>query len=148
LYLSNFGYYFALSDYADLEVKGDIYSRGTWAVRAKSKYVWRYHFSGNLSINYRNDVTSEKGMPDYAVSKNFQLQWTHTQDPKFNPYCTLSASVNFSTSGYNRSNINSYYNSDLYSENTKSSTINYTQRFPESVWSLSMSASLTQRTKD
>ena len=147
-YLSNLGYYFALSDYIDLELTGDIYSRGTWAIRAKSKYIWRYRFSGNLSINYRNDVTSEKGMPDYAVKKNFSVQWTHSQDSKFNPYSTFSASVNFATSGYNRSNINSYYNSDLYSENTKSSTINYTQRFPDSPWSLSMSASLTQRTSD
>ena len=148
LYLSNLGYYFAICDYLDLEVTGDIYTRGTWAIRAASKYLWRYHFSGNLSINYRNDVTSEKGMPDHAVSKNFSVQWTHSQDAKANPYCTFSASVNFATSGYNRSNINSYYNPDLYSENTKSSTVNYTQRFPDSPWSLSMNASLTQRTKD
>ena len=148
LYLQNFGYYFALCDYVDLELTGDIYSRGTWAVRAKSKYVWRYHFSGNLNINYRNDVTSEKGMPDYGVSKNFSINWTHSQDAKANPYSTFSASVNFATSGYHRSNINSYYNANLYSENTKSSTINYTQRFPDSPWNLSMSASLTQRTSD
>ena len=148
LYLSNFGYYFALCDYIDLEATGDIYSRGTWAVRAKSKYVWRYHFSGNISINYRNDVTSEKGMPDYSARKNFSIQWSHNQDSKANPFSTFSASVNFATSGYNRSNINSYYNPNLYSENTKSSTISYTQRFPESPWNLSMSASLTQRTSD
>ena len=148
LYLSGLGYYFALCDYMDAEVTGDIYTRGTWAVRLRSKYIWRYHFGGNLSISYRNDVTSEKGMPDYSASKNFQVQWTHTQDAKLNPYSTFSASVNFATSGYNRSNINSYYNANLYSENTKSSTINYTQRFPDSRWSLSASASLTQRTKD
>ena len=148
LYLSNFGYYFAICDYLDLQVTGDIYSRGTWAVRAQTKYVWRYHFSGNLNISYRNDVTSERGMPDYAVNKNFQLQWTHTQDAKANPYNSFSASVNFATSGYNRSNINSYYNPNLYSENTKSSSVSYTQRFPDSPWSISASASLTQRTKD
>lgn len=148
LYLQNIGYYFALCDYLDLELTGDIYTRGTWAIRAKTKYVWRYRFSGNLSINYRNDVTSERGLPDYSARKNFSIQWTHSQDAKFNPYCTFSASVNFATSGYNRSNINSYYNSELYSENTKSSTINYTQRFPDSPWNLSLSASLTQRTSD
>ena len=148
LYLSNLGYYFAINDYMDLQITGDIYTRGTWAIRAQTKYIWRYHFSGSLSVNYRNDVTGERGLPDYSAHKNFSVQWTHTQDPKFNPYCTFSASVNFSTSGYNRSNINSYYNSSLYSENTKSSTINYTQRFPDSPWSLSMSASLTQRTSD
>ncbi|MBO5619811.1 MAG: LPS-assembly protein LptD [Paludibacteraceae bacterium] len=148
LYLSNLGYYFAICDYLDLQITGDIYTRGTWAIRAQSKYIWRYHFSGALNISYRNDVTSEKGMPDYAVKKNFQVQWTHTQDAKFNPYSSFSASVNFATSGYNRSNINSYYNPNLYSENTKSSTINFTQRFPDSPWTLSASASLTQRTSD
>ena len=148
LYLQGLGYYFAICDYLDLEVTGDIYSRGTWAIRGKTRYIWRYHFSGSLNINYRNDVTSERGMPDYQVYKNFSVQWTHTQDPKFNPYCTFSASVNFATSGYSRSNINNYYNSEAYSENTKSSTVSYTQRFPDSPWSLSLSASLTQRTSD
>ncbi|MBQ7632111.1 MAG: LPS-assembly protein LptD [Paludibacteraceae bacterium] len=148
LYLQGLGYYFAICDYLDLEVKGDIYSRGTWAISAATKYVWRYHFSGNLNISYRNDVTSEKGLPDYGVNKNFSVTWTHSQDSKFNPYNTFSASVNFATSGYNRSNINSYYNANLLAENTKSSSISYTQRFPDSPFSLSMSASLTQRTKD
>ena len=148
LYLQGLGYYFAINDYMDLQVTGDIYSRGTWAIRGQSKYVWRYHFSGNLSISYRNDVTSEQGLPDYSTSKNFSVQWTHSQDSKFNPYNTFSASVNFATSGYNRSNINSYYNPNLYSENTKSSSISYTQRFPDAPWTISASASLTQRTKD
>lgn len=148
LYLSGLGYYFAINDYMDLQLTGDIYTRGTWAVRAQSKYVKRYKFSGNFNINYRTDVTGEKDMPDYTKATNFSIQWTHTQDAKANPYSSFSASVNFSTSGYNRSNINSYYNAQLNSENTKSSTINYTQRFPDSPWSLSMTASVTQRTKD
>ncbi|MBO4690168.1 MAG: LPS-assembly protein LptD [Paludibacteraceae bacterium] len=148
LYLQGLGYYFALCDYMDLQVTGDIYTRGTWSIKAESKYVWRYHFSGNLNISYRNDVTSEKGMPDYGVNKNFSINWTHSQDAKFNPYSTFSANVNFSTSGYDRSNINSYYNPNLYSQNTKSSTINYTQRFPDSPWSMSMTASLSQSTRD
>lgn len=148
LYLRGLGYYWAMSDYTDLEVTGDIYTRGTWSIQARSKYLWRYHFSGNLSLNYRSDVIGEKGMPDYSKSNNFSVQWTHTQDTKANPYSTFSASVNFSTSGYNRSNINSYYNPTLNSENTKSSSISYTQRFPDSPWSFSLTASVNQRTKD
>ena len=103
LYVNGLGYYFALCDYMDLQVTGDIYTRGTWAIRAQSKYIWRYHFNGSLNISYRNDVTGTKGLPDYAVSKNFSVQWSHSQDAKFNPYSTFSASVNFATSGYNRS---------------------------------------------
>lgn len=147
-YLRNIGYYFALSDYADLELTGDIYTRGTWAVYAKSKYVKRYKFNGYISMNYRSDVTGERNTPDYQEAHNFNLIWTHTQDSKANPYNNFSASVNFSTSGYNRSNINSYYNAVLNSENTKSSSVSYTQRFPDSPWSISMSALVSQRTKD
>lgn len=147
-YLRNLGYYFAFNDYIDLELTGDIYTRGTWAVYARSKYVKRYKFNGNISLNYRTDVISEPDMPDYQKATNFNIVWTHTQDSKANPYMNFSASVNFSTSGYNRSNINSYYNAVLNSENTKSSSISYTQRFPNSPWSISLSALISQRTKD
>ena len=148
LYFSGLGYYFAINDYMDLQLTGDIYSRGTWAVYAKSKYVKRYKFSGNVAINYRWDVTGEKDMPDYRVDKNLSVQWSHTQDSKANPYSNFSASVNFKTSGYNRSNINSYYDVQANAENTTSSSISYTQRFPNSPWSLGLSMSITQRTKD
>jgi len=148
LYLRGFGYYFAISDHIDLELTGDIYTKGTWAIYAKSNYVARYKCRGNIDINYRVDKTGERGMPDYSEAKNFKIAWTHQQDQKANPFSTFSASVNFSTSGYNRSNINSYYNGQLNSENTKQSSISYTQRFPDSPWNISLSASITQRTKD
>ena len=148
LYLRGLGYYFAINDYMDLQVTGDIYTRGTWAVYASSKYVKRYKFRGNVSINYRWDVTGEKDMPDYNVAKNLSVQWSHSQDSKANPYNNFSASVNFKTSGYNRSNINSYYNMQANAENTTSSSISYTQRFPDSPWNIGLSMNLTQRTKD
>mgnify|MGYP003307513060 CR=1 FL=1 len=148
LYLRGIGYYFAFNDYMDLELTGDIYTRGTWAVYAKSRYLKRYKFSGNISINYRVDVTGEKDLPNYSKANNLSIQWTHQQDSKANPYSNFSASVNFSTSGYNQSNINSYYNPQLNSENTKSSSISYTQRFPDSPWTISLSTMISQRTKD
>ena len=148
MYLQGLGYYFAINDYIDLELRGDIYTRGTWAISAASKYAKRYKFRGNIGINYRWDVTGEKDMPNYSIAKNLSVQWTHTQDSKANPYSNFSASVNFKTSGYNRNNINSYYNAQAYAENTTSSTVNYTQRFPESPWSLSATMSITQRNKD
>lgn len=146
--LRGLGYYFAINDYVDLEVTGEIYTKGTWSVNARSNYRKRYKFNGNFSLSYRNDVRGEKDMPNYSAAKNFSVKWTHTQDSKANPYCNFSASVDFGTSGYNRSNINAYYNPNLTSQNTKSSRINYTQRFPDSPWSISATASITQRTKD
>lgn len=148
--LTGVGWYFAISDYMDLEVNGDIYTKGTWAVNASTKYLKKYKYSGNFSFSYRNDVTGEKGIDnDYSVAKNLSVRWSHTQDQKANPNFTFSSSVNFSTSGYNKSNINSYYNSQLNAENTKSSSINFTKRFP-SIPSLSLTGSMqiTQQTRD
>jgi len=147
--LTNGGWYFALNDYADLEVRGDIYTKGTWALRTSTSYVKRYKFRGSLSVEYREDVTGEKDLPDYDKRKNFSVQWSHSQDQKANPNFTFSSSVNFSTSGYNKSNINSYARPELNSENTKYSSVNFTKRFPN-IPSLSLSGgmSITQRTKD
>lgn len=148
LFLKGGGYYWAINDYVDLEILGDIYTKGTWAVSLNSKYNWRYHFNGNVSLSYRVDVRGEKNMPDYSKQKNFKMSWRHQQDPKFSQYSTFSSSVDFSTSGYNTANINNYYDPVEQSKNITSSSINYTQRFPESKWSISVNASLTQRTQD
>ncbi|MDE6334920.1 MAG: LPS-assembly protein LptD, partial [Muribaculaceae bacterium] len=73
--------------------------------------------------------------------------WSHSQDPKANPNMNLSASVNFTTSGYSRNDLNSYY-SPAFTENTKSSTVNMTYRFPQSKWSMSATMNVSQRTQD
>ena len=92
---------------------------------AQSTYNKRYKFSGNFNINYLKSIYGEKGDPDYSSSTNFQVIWSHSQDSKANPNMSLSASVNFTTSGYSRNNVNSYYSS-AFTENTKSSTVNLT----------------------
>ncbi|MCF0180368.1 MAG: LPS-assembly protein LptD, partial [Bacteroidales bacterium] len=147
LYLRNGGYYFAINDYVDLTLTGDFYTKGTWGVNLSSKYALRYKFSGNVQFSYMRTVTGEKGMPDYSVGTNFKAVWSHTQDSRFNPNLTLSASVNFSTSGYERSNVATYYSKDM-TQSTKQSTINVSYKFPNSLWSISGSASITQRQQD
>lgn len=146
-YLSNGGYYFALSQNMDLALTGEIYTLGSWGLRAESRYVKRYKYSGGFNISYLKTVTGDKGMPDYSKATNFQILWNHSQDSKANPNMSLSASVNFTTSGYTRNDLNSYY-SNAFTENTKSSTINMTYRFPNSKWSVSTTANIAQRSQD
>lgn len=146
-YLSNGGYYFAISQNMDLALTGEIYTLGSWGLRAQSAYLRRYKYSGSFNISYLKTITGDKGMPDYTKSTNFQILWSHSQDTKANPNMSFSASVNFTTSGYTRNDLNSYYSS-AFTENTKSSTINMTYRFPNSKWSLSSTASVSQRTQD
>ena len=146
-YLSDGGYYLALSDNMDLALTGEIYTRGSWGLAARSNYVKRYKYSGSFNISYLKSIFGEKGEPDYSSQTNFQVLWNHAQDSKANPNLNFSASVNFTTSGYTRNNQASYY-SDAFTENTKSSTINMTYRFPQSKWSMSATANISQRTQD
>ena len=146
-YLRNGGYYLALSQHADLAITGEIYTRGSWGLSAQSSYSWRYKHSGSFSVNYLTTVTGEKGDPDYNKMHNFQVLWNHSQSQKANPYLSFSASVNFATSGYSRNSLNTYY-TNAFTENTKSSTVNLTYKIPNSKWSISSTANISQRTAD
>lgn len=146
-YLRDGGYYFAINDNVDLALRGEIYTRGSWGLSARSTYAKRYRYRGTFDISYLTTITGDKGEPDYSKQKNFRLAWTHAQDAKANPNLSFSASVNFATSGYTRNDLNSYYNNS-FTENTKSSTVNLTYRFPRSKWSVSATANISQRTQD
>lgn len=147
-YARNFGYYFAINDYIDLSLYASVYTKGSWALGLTSSYKWRYKFSGSLNINYMRNVYGTPNAPDYNTASDFKILWSHTQDAKMSPNTTFSASVNFSTSSYERNNIDSQYDAALLSQNTKSSTITLTQKFGDSPFSLSVSAYLNQRTSD
>ena len=146
-YLRNGGYYMALGQHADLAITGEIYTRGSWGLSAQSSYAWRYKFSGSFSANYLTTVTGQKGDPDYNKMHNFQILWSHSQNQKANPYLTFSASVNFATTGYSRNSLNTYY-TNSFTENTKSSTVNLTYKIPNSKWTISTNANVSQRTSD
>ena len=146
-YLSDGGYYFAINDNIDLALTGEIYTKGSWGLKARSNYVKRYKYSGSFDLSYLKSIYGDKGSPDYSSSTNFQIIWSHSQDAKANPNMNLSASVNFTTSGYTRNDMNSYYSS-AFTENTKSSTVNMTYHIPQSKWSFSATMNVSQRTQD
>lgn len=146
-YMRDGGYYFAFNDNVDLALRGEIYTKGSWGISAHSSYVKRYRFRGSFDVSYLTSIYGDYGMPDYSKQTNFQVIWSHTMDTKANPNLNFSASVNFTTSGYTRNDLNSYYNSS-FTENTKSSTVNMTYRFPGTKWSLSTNLNISQRTQD
>ena len=147
-YLREGGYYFAINNNIDLALTGEIYTKGSWGIGAQSTYVKRYKFAGSFSMNYLVTVNGDKGSADYSKGTNFRVTWNHSQDSKANPNLTFSASVNFATSGYNRNDISAYYTTSQFTENTKSSTVNLTYKFPNSKWSISANANINQRSND
>lgn len=147
-YLRDGGYYFALSDKYDLRLTGEIFTKGSWGFGAASSYAVRYRFSGSFDFSYLVTKNGEKGLPDYAVGKNFRLQWSHRQDPKVHPNSNFSASVNFATSSYERSNLSSIYNPVLNSQSMRTSSVSYSHTFPEIGLSLSTTMNVAQNMQD
>lgn len=146
-YLRDGGYYFAISDKMDLKVLGEIFTKGSWGLSAASNYNKRYKYSGSFNASYLVTKTGEKNMPDYSVSKDFRIQWSHRQDAKANPNSSFSASVNFATSSYDRSSLSSLYNPQQYAQNTKASSVSYSRNFPEIGLNISGAFNITQNTR-
>lgn len=127
-YIQNGGYYFALSDYYDLTVLADYYTNGSWGMRFQSSYAQRYKFNGNFNVRFENLIFSEKGFPDYSKTNQYNIQWSHSQDAKSNPFSRFTASVNMGSSRYYRNSINQA-NIGARLNNTLSSSVSYNKRF-------------------
>ncbi|MCK5838226.1 MAG: LPS-assembly protein LptD, partial [Bacteroidales bacterium] len=121
-YFHDFGYYWGISDYIDLTILGDIYTRGSWALKPNLNYKKRYKYGGNFNFNFGVNRAGTEGTPDYESHKDFAIRWNHTQDPKAKPNSSFSASVNIVTGQYNRYNPVSATD---YLTNTFSSSISY-----------------------
>ena len=147
-YLRDGGYYFAMSDKWDLKLLGEIYTKGSWGFSAASNYKKRYKYSGSFLFSYQDTKTGDKGMPDFSEQKSFKLQWSHRQDAKANPFSSLSASVNFASSKYERNNLTSMYNPQSLTQSTRTSSVSWSTTFSSIGLSLSSSANLSQNMRD
>lgn len=129
-YLRNIGWYFAINDYIDLALRGDIYTNLSYAVNISSSYFKRYKYRGSIEFRYEDNHTGLKNTPSYSSSSDFKFRWTHSQEAKSHPYRTFSANVNLVSSKFNQytTNVSDYFN------NTTTSSIAFSTRFG-SAWS-------------
>ncbi|HPR61531.1 MAG TPA: putative LPS assembly protein LptD, partial [Prolixibacteraceae bacterium] len=144
-YLRDGGFYWAASDYFDLRLTGDIYSKGKWAINTNTRYRIRYKFSGSFGFSYSQNVTGERGI-NQKKSPSFRINWSQSQDSKANPSQTFQASVNFSSSGFNKEN--EFDNFDKFFENSAKSTVSYQKVFLNTPLSISTSFSIDQNMRD
>ena len=129
--LNNGGFYWAASPYFDVALTGDIYTNGSYGLQIKNRYFKRYRFSGELSYRYLNQITSERGLPDYLKNTNWKINWTHRQDNKSSPLSNFSAHVDFGSSQYyrNSTNYTDVLNTTNRLRNEISSSVTYQKRF-------------------
>lgn len=141
-YLENGGYYWAINNYMDLELIGDIYTRGSWALKPTFRYVKRYRFNGSLAASYAINKVGVEGSADFTESTDFKIRWVHKQDPKARPKSTFSADVYIVSNNYNKYNAIS---TSEYLSNTFQSSIAY-QTSMGSLFHLTVNGSHSQNT--
>ena len=136
------GYYTPIGESLDLELTGDIYTRGSWGLNVASRYVKRYKYRGNFNIGYSNRITEREGIN--FPSKSFSVRWSHSQDAKAHPYRKLNGSVNIQTNGFQSQNFNDAYN---VLNSSLSSNVSYSRTFPGKPFSMSANFSHSQNTR-
>ncbi len=139
--LRNVGWYFGINDYMDLQVVGDIYTRGSFGVRAISNYRKRYSYSGNFQLGYSRRIEGDPIADNTLPKSAYTIKWSHNQDSKAHPYRTFRASVNIETNNFQRDNFNdanSVLNSNL------NSSVYFTRQFPGKPFSFSASLGHSQ----
>jgi hypothetical protein len=147
-FLRNLGYYFAIGDNMDLDLSGDYYTLGSWALRSASSYTKRYKYDGSFNLGYEFNTTGEKGSADYTSATTFSVQWSHRQSPKARPGTTFSANVNFASANSNLYNNNASHDPFQNVKNTISSSISYARAWQGSPFNLSVNARHNQSLRD
>ena len=139
------GYYFSISSYMDLSIKGDVYSNGTWLANAVTNYNKLYRYNGNFSFSYASNIDGHKGLEDFSQSTNYRVGWLFSQDPKASPGSRFSASVNMSSAGYDKENS---YNVNDHVTTTRQSSVSYSKSWTGTPFNLSSSMNHSQNVKN
>jgi len=147
-FLRDGGYYFGLGEHADYRLTGSFYANGSWALNNGLRYSSRYHFAGDLSVNYAYNQFNEELDPNYSLSKDFMVSWNHRSDPKARPYTSFNASVNIVSVNSTGSSYlqNNSYNPANIVNNQLNSSISYNKGFKNGKYNLTANARMSQNT--
>lgn len=145
--LLNGGYYVALNDYWDAKITGNIFTNGSYDLNLATNYMKRYKHNGNFNLAYSSTRNGLEGTPEYTPQKNFNIAWTHSQNPLARPGSTFSASVNAGTASYFRvTGANATNDFDQIARNTLSSSIAYGKTFGDGLFNLTSALTHSQET--
>lgn len=141
-YFENGGYYWAINENMDLQILGDVYTRGSWSIKPTFRYNKRYAFNGSFAGSYAMNKIGSEGSVDFNKSSDFKIRWIHKQDPKAKPKSSFSADVYIVSSNYNKYNAIS---SKEYLSNTFQSSVAYRTSF-NNLFFLTINGSHSQNT--
>lgn len=138
-YLSKFGYFWAISDYMDVNLTADYYTRGSFKLDSRFRYAKRYEYSGNVEGSYGKFIKGESTDPDAATRIDWRIKWNHNQS--ITPTLRFDAKLEFLSGSNIQRNI-SDFNEILRTSAQSNATI--FKQWEESGNSLSLSYSRSQ----
>lgn len=136
-FLRGGGYYFALNDYMDLRLVGDVYSKGGSGLSATTNYFVRYKFRGTFNFNYtRNVFDNSQDIGNPIKQNDFWVTWNHR--PQSTGTSSFSASVSAGTSTFNNNNnvVNQDFERSINPRFT--SNVSYSKRFQTIPFNMSL----------
>ena len=123
-YLRNWGWYWAVNDYLDLQARFGLWTKGSWQVHPTFRYNRRNRYSGTLDFDLVRERSGEREDPDVVIRNSIRLAWTHNQ--MFGSGARLTGNVNLTSSSYLQTV------SDQYNDNVRQSvgsSVRYSKRF-------------------
>jgi lipopolysaccharide assembly outer membrane protein LptD (OstA) len=137
-YFSRFGYFWAISDYMDINATMDYYTRGSYGLYSRFRYANRYNYTGSIDGSYRDFTVGENTDPDFSEEIEWRLKWFHNQS--FTPTLKLDVNLEFASQNFLQTgtvNFNDLLRNEIISNATLSKTweesgnsasINYNRR--------------------
>lgn len=143
--LRGIGWYQPISDHMNATARGDIYFNGSWLIDVQSNYRKRYKYNGGFSVSFSNRIQELDQSLEKQKNRTFAVRWNHAQDQAAHPYQNFSASVNFTTGGFDKLNYNQ---ADRVLNNNTSSQISFRREFPGTPFSMTANVSHSQNSNN
>ena len=102
-FLRHLGYYWAISDYMDINFRSDLYTKGGWGAYSTYRYALRYDFTGSFSGEYKRFHTGESSDPLRTEEESYTVNIAHNQE--FDPTTHLNANFSFASNNAYRNTI-------------------------------------------
>jgi len=138
-YFSHFGYFWAISDFMDINFLGDFYTKGGYALTSRFRYVKRYDFNGSIDVGYTNFKIGEPSDRDFSRQQDYRIGIQHHHE--LTPTSRIDANLSFVSSNFIRNtstSINELLNDQIISN------ASYYKTWEESGASVSLSYNRVQ----
>ncbi len=139
------GYYWVINDYVDLDITGDVYTKGSWGINLRSNFNKRYLFSSSINLKYFHYQNGEKILKTTKISNSYSIQANFNQAQKAWPNSHFSGSINYvcgNIQQYNAKNIEQFVNTNA------NSSLSFQKTFAGTPFRMSLNANLSQNLRD